>query len=177
MKYLSWLLPSKEKRALCLGSCHFCKEGFLLFLARGFKTLQFPNGRPYHEMRLCFCKDYLLNLLFCTTPQCPSARTLAGVALTMQLLLLWGQGKMQGPVMDKAQKCSFPAHVLQLVIDWDWIEGAPELFPQEALHSGTQSVSLLTNGTPKDACFWKHICLCLSLFVVRWKFDHATDVL
>lgn len=96
MKYLSsLLLLSKEKGFLVLFLAASVRKVCYSFWLGDVRHCHFQTGSSI--MTVCvFCKDYLLNLLFCTTPHCSSAELWAGVALTVQFLLLWRQGEKPG---------------------------------------------------------------------------------
>lgn len=108
MKYLSWLLPSKEKRFFVLVLVASVRKVFFSFWLGDLRHFTFPTGGPIMTWGCVFCKDYPLNLLLCTTPLCSSARALPGVALAMQLLLpTRGQSKMKAQWWTKCRNATF----------------------------------------------------------------------
>lgn len=165
MKYLPWLLPSRKKRVLFLFSCCFCKEGFLLFLARGFKILQFPNRRSYNEMRLFSVR--ISSWIYSSVPPLTAAQPELWLGCpdnAASFALKPGQDARPSDRQSAEMQLSC-THAVAC----DWLRlawGSTWAVPTGGLCSGTQSVWLLTNGTPKDACSGNiSACIHLSLLL------------
>lgn len=171
MKYLSWLLLSKEK-------------GFFVFFFlaasvwKAFYSFWLRDARHFHSKQEAPSWQFVLSVriswwIYYSVPPLAAPQLECGLGWPWRCSFFCSEAKAGSPVMvrsvERQLSCMDTVTCDRRTLAWESTRalvtgGSPSVI---------LSVSLLTNGSLKDTYFWKHGYLHLSLFVVRHNLDHT----
>lgn len=176
MKYLSWLLPSKEKRLFVLVLAASVRKVFFSFWLGDLRRFNFPTGGPI--MKWGCVSVRITSWIYSSVPplNAPQPEPWLGWPWQCSSFCSEARARCRAQWWAKRRNAAFLHMCCSLWLTETGLREHLSCFPRRLCTQGHNLCLFLQMALQRMPAS-ENICLCLSLFVVRCKFDHATDVL